>query len=207
MGSTGGVGGIGGPGSQYSLPPSYATRHQRTNSGNTATNLIGKNPKSRPTSAVLHGTSDGIELASPTANSFDHAAAVVDHHQTHYQNQELSTTQQPTSSIDQICSAGETLALKSLQQQQQQHVYHHNVLVDIANNTKISRAVVCHQGFSSAAAIDSGAIVDDEITNDGDGGVAAGYVRNDLVTIVTISGCTETESTIGGGEMDVLAHL
>lgn len=174
--------------------------------------------------------------AASSAISFDHIPA--DNQSRKGNTSQLPSPSSMSSSIDQMYVASSALernhrqSSKSLQsppfeRKPPPHVYHHNVLVDIANNTKISQAIVCHQGTFAGHGGDGagggvggggGVIVDDEISivggvgsGGGDGSAAAGYVRNDLVTIVTISGCTETESTIGGsnsgGEMDVLAHL
>lgn len=93
---------------------------------------------------------------------------------------------------------------------QQQHHFHHNALVDVANNTKISQICELDKNVSASPTVELHRNIDryfrksasDSSMSD-DGG--SGGIRKDLVTIVTISGCTETESSTG--EMDILAHL
>lgn len=93
---------------------------------------------------------------------------------------------------------------------QQQHHFHHNALVDVANNTKISQICELDKNVSASQTVElhrnidryfRKSVSDSSISDDG----GSGGMRKDLVTIVTISGCTETESSTG--EMDILAHL
>lgn len=89
---------------------------------------------------------------------------------------------------------------------QPQHHFHHNALVDVANNTKISQ--ICELDRNVSPTVELHRNIDryfrKSVSDSSDDG-GSGGMRKDLVTIVTISGCTETESSTG--EMDILAHL
>lgn len=181
-----------GPGSEYSLPPSYRAQHQINNSRPSPQTISGANGASDTTG--VDSLNNSYEL--PNSNvSTDSVMAVPQqlqiHQQQQSQNQRHQRLQQNSITLDASPDS----------------VKHHNVLVDVVNNTKISQ--ICSNENSSLATTNTVDRSHRKVigTKDGIGNNVKGEnsARKDLVTIVTISGCTDNETA--PGEMDILAHL
>lgn len=200
------------PGSEHSLPPSYRVQHRTnttttdTTTTTTPTHIRSNRPAPAPPHAVTVNNGDGstIVAGNTTNNAIEHeltlsrvsldiTMASTDDHQQEIQRN-LNRIESSTDSSGQP------------QYYQQQHHFHHNA--DVANNSKISQICELDNNVSASPTVElhrnidryfRKSVSDSSISDDGGSG------RKDLVTIVTISGCTETESTTG--EMDILAHL
>lgn len=181
----------GGPGSEYSLPPSYRAQHQINNL--------------RPSSQTIPGANDASDTAGGDSlnSSCNHdnnvstesVVAVPQHLQTHQQQQSQNQRHQR---LQQNSITSETSP---------DTIKHHNVLVDVVNNTKISQ--ICNNENSSLTTCNTVDRSHRKVigTMDGIGNGIKGEnsARKDLVTIVTISGSTDNDTA--AGEMDILAHL
>lgn len=207
-----------GPGSEYSLPPSYRLQHQYINS----TSSSCRPPPPLPPSISLTGTEDGGELLNTTIQLHESHDCIsldntIDEQQQHDQQNVISRTESSPNILNQHYNQQHTPYQQEQHQQQQQ--FHHNVLVDVVNNTKISQICENNKHCSTTTTIGGpnntiattaelqqniDRFFRKSVSESSDDGNA--YTpRKDLVTIVTISGCTETESSTG--EMDILAHL
>lgn len=180
-----------GPGSEYSLPPSYRAQHQINNSRPSPQTISGANGDTAGGDSL--NTSYNHDLSNSNAST-DSVIAVPQQlqiHQQQSQNQRHQRLQQSSITSD---ASPDTIK-------------HHNVLVDVVNNTKISQ--ICNNENSSLTANNTADRSHRKVigTKDGVGNNVKGEnsARKDLVTIVTISGCTENDTA--AGEMDILAHL
>lgn len=179
-----------GPGSEYSLPPSYRAQHQLNNSRPSPQTISGANGASDTAGGDSLNTSYNHDLS----NNTDSVVAVPQHiqiHQQQSQNHRHQRLQQNSITSD---ASPDTIK-------------HHNVLVDVVNNTKISQ--ICNNENSSLTTNNTVDRSHRKVigTKDGIGNNVKGEnsARKDLVTIVTISGCTDNDTA--AGEMDILAHL
>lgn len=184
-----------GPGSEYSLPPSYRAQHQINNSRPSPQTISGANGASDTAGGDSLNASFNYDF--PNNVSTESVIAVPQQLQIHQQQSQNQRHQR--------------------QQQQQQNsitsdaspdsIKHHNVLVDVVNNTKISQ--ICNNENSSLTTNNTVDRSHRKVigTKDGIGNNVKGEnsARKDLVTIVTISGCTDNDTS--AGEMDILAHL
>lgn len=220
-----------GPGSEYSLPPSYRAQHQHTSS---TTSSRPPPPLPPSISLPLNGENDGdgggVELVNNTIQLHESRSSIsLENTLVERQQQEQHQKQQhdQQSIISRTDSSPNILLNQQYSQdnytpyQQDQLQFHHNVLVDVVNDTKISHisehnkhnstttTIECPNNTITATAelqpnLDRFFRKSSSESGDESGGNSF-TPRKDLVTIVTISGCTETESSTG--EMDILAHL
>lgn len=182
-----------GPGSEYSLPPSYRAQHQINNSRPSPQTISGANGASDTAGGDSLNSSCNHDF--PNNESTDSVIAVPQQLQIHQQQQQSQNQRHQRIQQNSITSDASPDTIK-----------HHNVLVDVVNNTKISQ--ICNNENSSLPnnTVDRShrKVIG---TKDGIGNCTKGEnsARKDLVTIVTISGCTDNDTT--AGEMDILAHL
>lgn len=184
---------VGGPGSEYSLPPSYRAQHQINNSRPSSQIISGANGATDTAGGDSLNTSCNHDL--PNNISADSVIAGPQQLQIHQQHQQQSQSQRHQRQNSIITDASPD------------SIKHHNVLVDVVNNTKISQ--ICNHENSSLTTNNSVDRSHRKVigTKDGIGNNIKGEnsARKDLVTIVTISGCTDNDTA--PGEMDILAHL
>lgn len=122
----------------------------------------------------------------------------------------ISSEQQQLQKQQLLQQQQQILQIQQQDEQQQQHsiiagsslgtINHTNQrLIENRNNTKIISQIYNENSVATE-------IQDiDRLFRKSNENIDNSLKRNDLVTIVTISGCTETESTTG--EMNILAHL
>lgn len=193
-----------GPGSEYSLPPSYRAQHQINNSRPSPPTISGGANSASDTVGGDGGGGGGDSLNTsydlPNNMSTDSVMAVPQQLQVHQQQQQQQSQNQRHQRLQQNSITLDAASPDSIK--------HHNVLVDVVNNSKISQ--ICNNENSTLATTNTAdrshhrKVIG---TKDGIGNNVKGEnsARKDLVTIVTISGCTENDTA--AGEMDILAHL
>lgn len=215
-----------GPGSEYSLPPSYRPRNNLaripsvmagTGSGhtgdNSTTNMIMSNANESACMATITETRAIITSANQQHQLLQQQLQQQHQKQLLQQNSINSDTTATMLPANTVTSHSATKAAATTTNAIP-------VADDDVNNTKISHICSMESGGMLPMAteapmsdigrllLDTGATVTDKITANGNGVVVddeSTKGRKDLVTIVTISGCTSPIDS--NGEMDILAHL
>lgn len=210
---------------EYSLPPSYRARNNLSRiptvmagtgtgqTGDAPSNMMMSNANESACMAAITETRAIINNPTSTGSmninaSQQHQQQQQHQHQHQYQRQQQQLLQQNSIMSDRIVTPNDTITVDQ-----------NGILVadDTVNNTKISHICNVEGGALSLGSKSPISDIDRLFLNSHTSDVGKGHDRNndssdestsrkDLVTIVTISGCTNNTMD-PSGEMDILAHL